>query len=109
MTVTVIATLDVVADQRDTLLTELARVVPHVLAEPGCLGYLPHTVGRNRVVIVETWESTAALAAHAEAEPITTFAAAVEHLLAAPMDVVVARPVDIGRLDTGDRNPPASR
>lgn len=109
MTVTVIATLDVVADQRDTLLTELARVVPDVLAEPGCLGYLPHTVGRDKVVIVETWESTAALRAHAEAEPIRTFTEAVAPLLAAPMDVVVARPVDLGLLGTDDRNPPASR
>lgn len=108
MTVTVIATLDVVPDQRDTLLAELARVVPDVLAEPGCLGYLPHTSGRNRVVIVESWESMAALEAHAGAAPIAQFTAAVAALLAAPMDVVVARPVEVAHRNTGHRPAGAS-
>lgn len=103
MPVTVIATLHTRADQRDTLLAELARVVPDVLAEPGCLGYAPHTVGRDRVVVVERWESMAALEVHAGAAPLTRFTAAVADLLAAPMDVVVARPVDLGHNDADAR------
>lgn len=103
MSVTVIATLHAHVDQRDTLLAELARVVPDVLAEPGCLGYAPHTVGRDRVVIVESWESMATLEVHAAAAPLAQFNAAVVDLLAAPMDVVVARPVDVSRIDASAR------
>lgn len=95
MTVTVIATLQVKSGQRDALLAELIGTVPDMLAEPGCLGYAPHTVGRDTVVIVESWESMEALGVHAKAEPLTRFNAATENLLAAPMDVVVARPVDV--------------
>lgn len=97
MTVTVIATLQVVPGQRDALLAELVQLVPKVLTEPGCLGYAPHTAGREKVVIVESWESMEALGAHAEAEPLTSFNVAAANLLAAPMDVVVARPVDVAR------------
>lgn len=103
MSVTVLATLHAHAEQRDALLAELARVVPDVLAEPGCLGYAPHTVGRDRVVIVESWESTAALQVHAGAAPLAQFTAAVADLLAEPMDVVVARPVDISQMDVDAR------
>lgn len=101
MTVTVIATLHVNTGQRDALLAELIGIVPDVLAEPGCLGYAPHTAGRDTVVIVESWESMDALGAHAVAEPLSTFNGAVADLLAAPMDIVVARPVDVDTSNHG--------
>lgn len=71
----VIATVKVVPGQREAFLEEFHRLVPLVLAEEGCLFYgptvdLPTDLARqlplrdSTVVIVESWESLAALQLH---------------------------------------------
>lgn len=94
MPLTVIATMHPVVGRRDDVVAAVLRAVPAVLAEEGCLAYAPHTVGTDGVVIVESWTSGAALKAHGAGAPLAELHAALSELIAAPSDVVVARPVE---------------
>lgn len=70
----VIAHIKTMPGARDRVLALLDALVPTVLAETGCGGYQPlidlplhllaQTAGENDIVIVEKWESVAALEAH---------------------------------------------
>lgn len=94
MPLTVIATMHPVEGRRDDVVAAVLRVQPQVLAEEGCLGYTPHTVGTDGVVIVESWTGGAALKAHGAGAPLAELHAALADLVTAPSDVVVARPVE---------------
>ena len=74
----VIATIELAPGTRDTFLTEFRKLIPDVKAEAGCIAYGPAIdtetdiptqarIGADKVVIVEQWESVAALKAHAVA------------------------------------------
>lgn len=95
MSITVIATFHAAEGKRDELLAAVCAVVPGVLQEPGCLQYAPHTVGQDRVLLVESWESTDALRVHSETPALLAFRDATAHLVAKPTEVVVARPVAV--------------
>jgi quinol monooxygenase YgiN len=71
----VIATIEVAAGRRDELLALLKGVAPKVRTEKGCIAYGPMIdvrsglaaqgpVRDNAVVMIEKWESVAALQAH---------------------------------------------
>lgn len=92
MSLTVIATFHPQPGRRDELLDALSAQVSQVVAETGCLSYVPHTVGEDGLVLIESWSDGAALKAHAEGAAMAAINAAVEPLVAAPMDVVIARP-----------------
>jgi quinol monooxygenase YgiN len=95
MPITVIATLHATEENRDELLAAVCRAAPGVLKEDGCMQYAPHTVGKDRVVLVESWESTDALRAHGEGPAMAQFREATAHLVTKPTEVVVARPVSV--------------
>jgi quinol monooxygenase YgiN len=95
MPITVIATLFSTEENRDDLLAAVCRAVPGVLKEDGCLAYQPHTVGKDRVVLVESWESSDALRAHGEGRPMAEFREATAHLVTKPTEIMVARPVSV--------------
>lgn len=74
----VIATIELTPGTRDAFLTEFRKLIPDVKAEAGCIAYGPAVdaetdiptqarIGADKVVIVEQWESVAALKAHAVA------------------------------------------
>jgi quinol monooxygenase YgiN len=74
----VLATVDVHAGRRDDFLAEFRKVMPLVRAEEGCIEYGPaidmptgfaaqNPLRENTVVIVEKWDSLAALKAHLDA------------------------------------------
>ena len=74
----VIATIELAPGSRDAFLAELGKLIPDVKAEAGCIAYGPAVdaetdiptqarIGADKVVIVEQWESVAALKAHAVA------------------------------------------
>jgi quinol monooxygenase YgiN len=74
----VIASIELAPGTRDKFLLEFRKLVPEVKAEAGCLAYGPAIdaetdiptqarIGLDKVVIVEQWESIAALKAHAVA------------------------------------------
>ena len=74
----VIATIELTPGTRDAFLTEFRKLILDVKAEAGCIAYGPAVdaetdiptqarIGADKVVIVEQWESVAALKAHAVA------------------------------------------
>jgi quinol monooxygenase YgiN len=95
MPVTVIATMYSTEENRDELLAAVCRIVPGVLTEDGCLQYAPHTVGKDRVVLVESWDSPDALRVHGQGPAMAEFRTATGHLVIKPTEVVVARPVSV--------------
>ncbi len=71
----VIATIELAEGRRDEFLAVLRRLAPTVLAEQGCSEYAPMIdvssgipgqppLRDNAVIVVEKWESLAALQAH---------------------------------------------
>ena len=93
MKIYVIATIEVVTDQRAAFLAILNENVPNVLAEDGCLEYAP-TIDLQTdiaaqpdarpdiVTVVEKWESLAALEAHLVAPHMLTYRERVKDLVA---------------------------
>lgn len=88
----VIATIDVVPGKRDAFLAEFRQLMPKVHAEVGCIEYGPaldvdtdigtqQRIGANKVVIVEKWESLAALKAHIGAPHMLDYRAKVKDLV----------------------------
>ena len=77
----VIATIETKAGSRDNLLAVFEKLVPHVLAEKGCIEYTPMidvpcdlaSIRANVVTMVEKWESLAALEAHLKAPHMAEF------------------------------------
>jgi quinol monooxygenase YgiN len=96
MPVTVIATLHAQDGKQADVLQAVSAVAPEVHSEPGCLRYAPHTSGRNRVVLIESWESREALDAHAKSPGFTALGKQLEGLLSAPLDVTLAAPTPAG-------------
>jgi len=94
MTLVVIATLHPAEGRRDEVLAAVLAAVPHVLQEEGCLGYAPHTVGRDGLVILESWTGGEFLKAHGVGQALADLQAAIKELVTAPSDVLVARPVE---------------
>ncbi len=88
----VIASLQLRPGTRDAFLAQFARVVPLVLAEEGCLAYVPtvdaqtglhsqSATGEDCVTVVEQWASLAALKAHDQAEHMRGFRARIKDML----------------------------
>ncbi|MEO5861246.1 MAG: putative quinol monooxygenase [Burkholderiales bacterium] len=88
----VIATIDLAPDTRDAFLAEFRKLVPAVKAEAGCIAYGPAVdadtdiptqarIGPNKVVIVEQWESVAALKAHGVAPHMQAYRVRVKELV----------------------------
>ena len=74
----VIATIELAPGSRDAFLAEFRKLIPDVKAEDGCIAYGPTIdaqtdiasqahIGADKVVVVEQWESVAALKVHAVA------------------------------------------
>jgi quinol monooxygenase YgiN len=88
----VIATIDLAAGKRDAFLVEFRKLIPDVKAEAGCIAYGPAIdaetdiatqarIGADKVVIVEQWESVAALKAHAIAPHMQAYRARVKEFV----------------------------
>jgi quinol monooxygenase YgiN len=88
----VLATVSVVSGKRDAFLAEFHKLMPLVHAEQGCLAYGPtvdvateiavqNLLGADRVMIVEQWESLAALKAHLAAPHMAAYRERVKPLV----------------------------
>ena len=88
----VIATIEVKPGKRDAFLAEFHRIVPLVRAEAGCIEYGPSVdvasglsmqgpPRENIAVIIEKWESLAALKAHTQAPHMAEYRVAVKDLV----------------------------
>jgi len=89
----VIATIAVQPGKRDAFLAEFHRIVPMVHAEAGCIEYGPSVdvasgvsvqgpLRENVAVIIEKWESLAALKAHMQAPHMAEYRVRVKDLVA---------------------------
>ena len=89
----VLAIITVKPGMRDAFLEAFRANVPNVLAEQGCIEYGPTVdegsghpaqtkLGPDTAVIVEKWETMAALQAHMKAPHMATYAAKVKDMLA---------------------------
>jgi quinol monooxygenase YgiN len=89
----VIAIVTTKPGQREAVLQLFQANVPAVLAEQGCIAYeatidsspalKPQTVlGADTFVVVEKWESTAALEAHLAAPHMAAYSAKVRDMIA---------------------------
>lgn len=75
--VAVVATIDVLAGQRDAVLVALREAVAIVRGEPGCESYVLHEdpATPQRLVMIERWSSMADLERHAQAPAFLRLAA----------------------------------
>lgn len=73
--IVVLATIELHTGKRADFLKEFRQIVPKVRAEAGCIEYFPAvdqattipvqgTLRDDAVIVIEKWESTAALEAH---------------------------------------------
>ena len=88
----VIATIEVKPGKRDAFLAEFRRLMPAVHAEAGCVEYGPTVdvasgiavqgpLRENIAVIIEKWESLAALKAHLQAPHMAEYRERVKDLV----------------------------
>ena len=98
----VIATVELAPGTRDKFLAEFRKLIPDVKAEAGCIEYGPtidaqteipiqHKVGPDRVVVIEKWETVAALKAHGVAPHMQAYRARVKDYVKA-MELRVLSP-----------------
>ncbi|GAB0115697.1 putative quinol monooxygenase [Acidisoma sp. C75] len=86
----VIAVLTAKIGHRPSLLAAFQEIVPAVREEPGCIEYRPvvdaaHSpvkFGADTLVVIETWESQAALDTHNAAPALRGFMERAKHLIA---------------------------
>jgi quinol monooxygenase YgiN len=80
----VIATVELIEGKRGEYLNEFKKVIPHVLAEVGCLEYGPasdvvtdipvqETVNQNVVTIIERWTNVRALKEHLKTDHMKAY------------------------------------
>lgn len=85
----VIATVELAPGTREKFLAEFRKVIPDVKAEAGCIEYGPAIdaetdiaiqakIGNDRVVVIEKWETVAALKAHGVAPHMQAYRARVK-------------------------------
>ena len=85
----VIATVDLAPGTREKFLSEFRKIIPEVRAETGCIEYGPAVdadtdipiqsrLGADKVVVIEKWQSVAALKAHGIAPHMQTYRAKVK-------------------------------
>ncbi len=87
--------------ERETVLAAFREIVPLVHAEAGCLEYGPAvdldgapedspSFGADTFVVIEKWESAAALAAHAASPHMAAYAARTREMVASRAVYVLA-------------------
>ena len=88
----VVAMLEVQSGKRHELLKRMQQLVPHVLAEKGCLDYTPTIdaptnlkaqapTGDNVVTLVEKWEDAKALEDHFKTPHMVQYMEDVKNLI----------------------------
>jgi len=91
--INVIAVITAKPGQRDAVLAAFRENIPAVLAEDGCIEYGPAVdadgfgsfqtkFGDDTFVVIEKWRDAAALAAHAKAPHMASYAAKTKDLIA---------------------------
>lgn len=96
MPITVVAVLTAREGMRDELLAEMARSAPEVHAEPGCRQWALHASGRDRVLVVESYDDRAALDAHASSAHFAAMKERTDPLTTGPSEIMLGTPEPVG-------------
>lgn len=99
----VIATVELAPGTREKFLAEFRKLITDVRAEAGCIEYGPaidaetdiaiqFKVGADKVVVIEKWETVAALKAHGVAPHMQAYRARVKDFVKS-MELRVLKPV----------------
>jgi quinol monooxygenase YgiN len=88
----VVAILTAKPGKREAVLAEFKKIVPAVLAEPGCIYYFPVVdlegapeslarIGPDAFMVLEQWENPEALQAHGASAHMAAFGESVKELM----------------------------
>jgi len=102
--IVVVATIRPLPEHRDEVLAAFLDTVPKVHDEPGCILYALHDKA-DRLVMIEQWESSEALAVHANAAALQALNPRLEGKLATKTDVQVLNLVPAGADTLGRLRP----
>ena len=100
--ISVIATITTKAGMRDQFLAEFKKLVPDVLAEQGCIEYMPATdvatgipqqpaLRNDCLMVIEKWDSVEALRAHLVAPHMDAFRERTQNLVEG-LEILVVQP-----------------
>ena len=95
MAVVVVATITPKEGLLDEVVEIYKETIPLVHQEPGCELYALHR-GKDRLVMIERWESREALAVHGKAPALAAAHAKTDGKLAGPADVQITEAVPAG-------------
>jgi len=80
----------------DDLVAVLQPAIAAVHEEEGCELYAIHEAPDGSIVMIEKWESAELLDAHGAGQPVAALNAALEGLLARPVEVTRLLPIPAG-------------
>jgi quinol monooxygenase YgiN len=83
------------------LIDALQATIPGVHREEGCLLYAIHDAADGTITMIEKWDSTEALDAHAAGDAVKALRSAVEGLVAQPATVTTMTPLPAGTTQQG--------
>jgi quinol monooxygenase YgiN len=102
--IVVVATIRPLPEHREGVVAAFRETVPAVHREPGCILYALHEKA-DRLVMIEQWESSEALAVHAKAAALRALNRRLEGKLVEKTDVQVLNPVPVGSDELGRLRP----
>ncbi len=101
MPVVIVATIIPAEGHREAVITALEEAIAQVHAEDeGCELYALHEAD-DRLVMIEKWASTDAIAAHSHGAALKALGAALKGKTDGPFDVVMLRPHPSGTPEQG--------
>ena len=101
MTIVVTAMFTPKDGARDQVVAALEPAIAEVHKEPGCLLYAIHDAPNGQIVMIEKWETAELLDAHGGGDAVKRLNAALEGLLAEPVDVTRLIPIPAGTAQQG--------
>ena len=100
MSVVIVATAFPIPEHRAEVVAAFEAAIPRVLGEPGVELYALHE-GRDRLVMIEKYESERARSEHAKGAALADLLSALKGKLSVPLDVQVLVPHPTGNLHKG--------
>jgi len=101
MAVVIVATIVPVPEHRDEVIAALETTEAKVHADDGCLLYALHEGRDGRLVMIEKYTDSAAVAAHGQSAELAELSAALQGKLSAPMDIQLLTPHPAGSAEKG--------
>jgi quinol monooxygenase YgiN len=101
MPVVVTAVFHPLDGHREQLVSALQEAIPAVHEEDGCLLYAIHDAADGTITMIEKWETSESLQAHADGPAVAQLEKLVGPHVAAPTTVTTMAPIEAGASDRG--------